>query len=61
MALSSDLISQFVKITKDSSKSKGETTIRGTVVEYDGSMYVRLDGSELLTPVSTPKHNILRS
>lgn len=53
MGLSNDLISQFAKITKDTSKTKSESTVYGTTVEYEGSIYVRLDGSELLTPVST--------
>ena len=51
MALSSDLISQFVQVTKEEKQSK-ETTVYGTIVEYDGGKYVRLDGSELLTPIS---------
>ena len=53
MALSNDLISQFVKITNDDKKEKTDKTVYGTVVEYDGSKYVKLDGSELLTPIST--------
>lgn len=53
MALSNDLISQFVKITNDDKKEKADKTVYGTVVEYDGSKYVKLDGSELLTPIST--------
>lgn len=53
MGLSGDLISQFVKITNDNRGTKKETTVYGTMVSYDGSMYVRLDGSELLTPIST--------
>jgi hypothetical protein len=52
MSLSSDLISQFVKATKDNEKPKSETTVYGTIV-YDGKPYVKLDGSELLTPVTT--------
>ena len=32
MGLSNDLISQFVKITKDTSKSKKETTVYGKIV-----------------------------
>lgn len=52
MALSSDLISQFVQVTKDD-KTKKETTVFGTIVEYNGDKYVQLDGSELLTPIST--------
>ena len=53
MSLSSDLISEFVKVTKDDEKPKSETIVYGTTVVYDGSTYVKLDGSELLTPVST--------
>ena len=53
MSLSSDLISEFVKVTKDDEKPKNETIVYGTTVVYEGSTYVKLDGSELLTPVST--------
>ena len=53
MGLSSDLISQFVKITKDKETSKGESTTYGTIVKYNGKTYAKLDGSELLTPVTT--------
>lgn len=53
MSLSSELISQFVKATKDNKKQPSEATVYGTTVEYDGGIYVKLDGSDLLTPVST--------
>ena len=53
MSLPSDLISEFVKVTKDDEKPKSETIVYGTTVVYEGSTYVKLDGSELLTPVST--------
>ena len=53
MSLSSDLISEFVKVTKDDEKPKSETVVYGTTVVYEGSTYVKLDGSDLLTPVST--------
>lgn len=53
MSLSSDLISEFVKVTKDDEKPKSETIVYGTTVVYEGSTYVKLDGSDLLTPVST--------
>lgn len=53
MNLPYDLISQFAKITKDDDPVKKETTVYGTVVSYAGSKYVKLDGSELLTPMST--------
>ena len=52
MSLSSDLISQFVKATKDEKKTKSEATVYGTIT-YDGRPYVKLDGSDLLTPIST--------
>ena len=51
MALSSDLVSQFVQITKGEKENK-ETTVYGTIVESNGGKYVRLDGSDLLTPIS---------
>ena len=38
MALSDDLISQFVKVTKDEVEPKNETTVYGKIVNYDGSM-----------------------
>lgn len=53
MALSNDLIAQFVKVTKDDNQSEKESTVYGTTVEYNGSTYVKLDGSDLLTPIST--------
>lgn len=53
MAISSDVIAQFVKVTNDDKKTKSETTVYGTIVEHSGSTYVRLDGSELLTPINT--------
>lgn len=51
MSLPSGLISDFVKVTKDEKKTKSETTVYGTTVEYNESIYVRLDGSSLLTPI----------
>lgn len=53
MTLSSELVSQFAKVVNGDKKSSTESTICGTVVEYDGSTYVNLDGSDLLTPVTT--------
>lgn len=52
MTLSEELISQFVKATKDSTEPSKETVVYGTVV-YDGKPYVKFDGSDLLTPIST--------
>lgn len=53
MSIPVDLISDFAKATKTDKKTKSESTVYGTTVEYNGQMYVRLDGSELLTPVTT--------
>lgn len=53
MNLSNELITQFVKATKDTSKTSSGETVNGTTVEYNGKMYVKLDGSDLLTPVTT--------
>ena len=53
MGLSHDLISQFVKVTNDQKTEKKETIAYGTAVELDGKKYVRLDGSDMLTPVSS--------
>ena len=51
MGLSNDLVSQFVQITQGEKENK-ETTVYGTIVESNGGKYVRLDGSDLLTPIS---------
>lgn len=53
MALSKNLISQFVKVTSNNTKQTEDTYLYGTIVEYGGSQYVRLDGSDLLTPYTS--------
>ena len=56
MALSNDLMSQFAKLVngdKNNKDNKRETTVYGTVVEYEGSKYVRIDGSSSMTPIVT--------
>jgi hypothetical protein len=53
MSLSSELISQFVKITNDKTEQKKETTVYGKVVKYNGKNYVQLDGSDHFTPMTT--------
>ena len=58
MGLSNDLISQFVKVTKDNTKQKSESTVYGETVYYKGETYVKLDGSELLTPVKSTTDTI---
>lgn len=52
MSLSSDLISQFVKVTKETKPTNKESIAYGTTVEYEGRTWVRLDGSDLLTPIT---------
>ena len=53
MALTNDLISQFVKVTNDVKKEKTEKTVYGEVKVQNGTNYVQLDGSDLLTPITT--------
>lgn len=54
MSLSSDLISQFARITNDNSKrDKGTVITYGTTILRGDSMYVKIDGSDVLTPVSS--------
>lgn len=53
MALSNDLISQFVKVTKDEPIEDKGSTVYGEVVKHNGKDYVKIDGSDLLTPVSS--------
>lgn len=54
MGLSSDLISQFVKATNDNVKREKETILTyGTTVKRGDILYVKIDGSDLLTPVTS--------
>lgn len=53
MSLSSDLVSQFAKMAQPAKKEQTETTVYGTVVVYEGATYVKLDGSDLMTPIET--------
>lgn len=55
MPLSADLISQFVKVTKDSPKDKNSSVVYGKVKAVGDRMFVQLDGSPegTLTPVTT--------
>lgn len=67
MALSYDLISQFAKLTSPEKKQKTETTVFGTIIESEtGNKYVKIDGSDLLTPLShkgdsQPSQDLLRN
>lgn len=60
MNLPIELITEFVKATKDKDddRSKNETTVYGTTVDRDGKIYVQIDGSELLTPVTATADTI---
>ena len=53
MGLSYDLISEFVKITNDKKEGPKEGTVYATVVNSTGGKYVKIDGSDLLTPIDT--------
>ena len=53
MGLSNDLATQFAKITNDNKKNQNGSTVYGTAVSYAGKIYVRIDGSDLLTPCSS--------
>ena len=52
MRLSKNLITEFVKITNNESKTKSESTVYGNIVKNGNNTYVQLDGSDILTPVS---------
>ena len=52
MSLSTDLISQFVKTTKDTDNTKKESTLYGTVTNAEKKV-VKLDGSDISTPVNS--------
>lgn len=51
-SLPDKLVSQFAKMLKPDN-SKKETTVYGTIVQQGTSMFVQLDGSDLLTPISS--------
>lgn len=53
MGLSNELISQFAKVVNNETTPKKETTLRGTTVVVGDTTYVKLDGSDILTPVTT--------
>lgn len=52
MPLSSELVSQFAKLANNKPDEEKESTVYGTTVIQNGNKYVKLDGSELLTPAS---------
>lgn len=53
MGLTNKTLSQFVKTTQNNKKEKTEKFVYGKISDYkDNTYYVRLDGSEIDTPVS---------
>ena len=52
MALSKDVMSQFAKAMVPKQESK-EETLNATYKKIDGKEYVQLDGSDILTPVTS--------
>ena len=53
MALSNELVSQFAKLLNDKKKSDSGTITYGKIiVKEDGQKYVRLDGSDVDTPIT---------
>ena len=52
MSLSSDLASQFAKVTNDSSRNTNGTKLYGTITMLGEAPHVKLDGTEELTPIS---------
>ena len=53
MALSNEIVSQFAKLTNSNKETEKEDILYGTVVISDGKKYVRLDGSNMDTPISS--------
>lgn len=53
MSLSKEVIDQFVKAAKDNGPKKEPNIRYGTIVKSGGSNYVKLDGSDILTPFTT--------
>ncbi len=53
MALSNDIISQFVKATKDTPVKNTESVVYGYIRVINDNIFVKLDGSDILTPINT--------
>lgn len=53
MNIPSSLLDQFAQITKGNDTKPAEYTAYATVVEQGGRTYVKIDGSDQLTPVET--------
>lgn len=48
-----NLATTFAKIIKEDATATKDSTVYGTAVEFNGKMYVKLDGSERMTPIDT--------
>ena len=53
MALSEELVANFVKSTNDKKTTSSEATVYGTVRIEGDNEYVQIDGSSIKTPVNT--------
>ena len=53
MSLSNSLVEQFVKVTTNKDETAKESTVYGTIVKSGNTDFVQLDGSELLTPITS--------
>ena len=52
MAISKEIISKFVKSTKDTTNSKKETFVQGWVKPLGEGFGVQIDGSNIITPAT---------
>ena len=52
MSLSSELASQFAKVTNDTNRNTNGTKLHGTITMLGEVPHVKLDGTEELTPIS---------
>lgn len=48
-----NLATTFAKTIKEDATATKDATVYGTAVEFNGKMYVKLDGSERMTPIET--------
>ena len=53
MGLSHDIISEFVKITNDKKEVSKEGIVYATVIQRGDYKYVKIDGSDTITPADT--------
>lgn len=57
MELPRSVVQQFVDVTNTSTSSNNsDNTVYGEIVEINGGTYAKIDGSSMVTPVSTTAH-----